>query len=198
MSLCPNDGKQCCCQPDAGVFCPDSKEIAKYQAMMAGFYAKKDAEIDRLRAELAEAKAELAKVQQSGDSGAVMCSNCGYRNHYGQCVGSPAPQAASVPFAWAREWGGDVSDLDKYVVVFSADEKDSEPDWFALYTKPQQAVSVPETELEVRLTIGRLTVAKRIPLLQAFTSNVNEPSRYADQCWRELSAALAATPEPKQ
>lgn len=54
-------------------------------------------------------------------------------------------QAASVPFAWAREWDGDVSDLDKYVVVFNEDERDGEPGWFELYTKPQ-----PHVEVEIR------------------------------------------------
>lgn len=94
-------------------------------------------------------------------------------------------QAASVPFAWAREWDGDVSDLDKYVVVFNEDEKDGEPGWFALYTKPQQAVSVPDG--------WKLVPVELTPKMRWQMSG--EIPMHGGRLDEAYAAALAAAPE---
>lgn len=99
--------------------------------------------IERAR-ELSAWAYELAKDVVEGGTDAdferaTILSELGLvAKRYADLVGRQTQAAESRPFAWAREWGGDVSDLDKYVVVFNEDEKDEEPGWFELYVEPQQ------------------------------------------------------------
>lgn len=48
---------------------------------------------------------------------------------------------------------------------------------------------VPEGMLRVELTLSDRSISRLIHVAQIETSNTNEVERYANQCWRELSAA---------
>ncbi len=51
-------------------------------------------------------------------------------------LAAEAAAREQVPFAWAREWEGDVSDLGNMIVAFDESEKDDSPNWFPLYAAP--------------------------------------------------------------
>lgn len=56
-------------------------------------------------------------------------------------------------------------------------------------SKPAAQPQVPEGMLRVELAMSDRSISRLIPVVQIETSSANEVERYANQCWRELSAA---------
>jgi hypothetical protein len=80
------------------------------------------------------------------------------------------------PFAWAREWDGDISDLDNTLFANCKEEMDDNPNWVPLYTSPRPMQRLTDGEI-INLNGGISIGVKKYNFARAIEQSLIEKNK---------------------